>query len=190
MVILGIQGTLLILALDRDLWWRAPLQIAAATTALANRGVWKAPRMAQKVDAKKIVWPVDKVQEKKITLKDQADWERVVQSMRKVITDPRGTARRLRGTKYQIAGKTGTGQLFSLKDDEEYEVENLDVKLHDHAYFVGFAPANNPKIVVFSIFENGNTSGLPADLTRRLFDAYLYNKFPRKYDYFKVSQDE
>lgn len=167
-----------------------PLQIVTAVTALANRGVWKAPRMAQQVDAKEIIWPADVVQEKKITLKDEANWERIVQAMRKVITDSRGTARRLRGTKYQIAGKTGTGQLFSLQDDEEYDVEKLDVKLHDHAYFTAFAPANDPKIVIFSIFENGNTSGLPADLTRRLFDAYLYNKFPKKYDHFKVSQDE
>lgn len=167
-----------------------PLQIATATTTLANRGIWKAPRMGEKLGDEDIIWPENLVQERKVTLKDEANWERIVLAMRKVITDPRGTARRLRGTRYQIAGKTGTAQLFSLQDDEEYEIENLDVKLHDHGYFTAFAPANDPKIVVFSIFENGNTSGLPADLAKRLFDAYLYNRYPRKYDYFKVSQGE
>lgn len=164
-----------------------PLQIATATTALANRGVWKAPRMANKMAGENIVWPTGDRYEKTITLKNQAHWERIVRSMRKVITDSRGTARRLRGTRYKIAGKTGTGQLFSLQDDEEYEVEKLDTKLHDHAYFTAFAPAGKPKIVVFSIFENGNTSGLPADLAKKLFDAYLYDRFPKKYNYLKVN---
>ncbi|TBR45102.1 penicillin-binding protein 2 [Marinomonas agarivorans] len=164
-----------------------PLQIASAITAIANRGTWRAPRMAQKIGEQDIEWPADDNNEKKITLKNEAHWERVVKAMRKVITDSRGTARRLRGTRYKIAGKTGTGQLFSLQDDEEYEVENLDTKLHDHAYFTAFAPADKPKIVVFSIFENGNTSGLPADLAKKLFDAYLYDRFPKKYNYLKVS---
>jgi len=91
----------------------------------------------------------------------------------------------LQGTDYEIAGKTGTGQVFSLQEDQEYDADSLEKRLHDHALFIGFAPARNPKISVFAIFENGGSSSKPADLTKALFDAYLHDDYPAKYDYLK-----
>ena len=114
----------------------------------------------------------------------------MVEAMRKVITDSQGTARRLQGTPYEIAGKTGTGQVFSLQEDQEYDADSLEKRLHDHALFIGFAPADKPKISVFAIFENGGSSSKPADLTKKLFDAYLYDDYPAEYDYLKGNKDE
>jgi penicillin-binding protein 2 len=167
-----------------------PLQIATATTALANRGEWLAPRMAKTVSGDVIEWPEDKLVSKRITLRREADWQRMVNSMKKVITDDQGTARRLQGTSYDIAGKTGTGQVFSLQDDEEYEADKLAKKLHDHALFIGFAPSKEPDIAIFAIFENGGSSSKPADLSKKLFDAYILGKYPRKYNYLKVGSNE
>lgn len=167
-----------------------PIQMASATAIIANRGEYHYPRLVDKVGDEPIEFDDKAGQLRKITLKNQDHWEKMVVAMRKVITDDKGTARRLQGTEYSIAGKTGTGQVFSLREDEEYDAEALEKRLHDHALFMGFAPAEAPKIAVFSIFENGGSSGKPADLAKLLFDAYLYDDFPARYDYLKGSNHE
>lgn len=161
-----------------------PMQIAAATSALAARGKMYYPRMARSVSNHAPEFEEGSPGLHQIKLKDQRNWERMVRAMEKVVTDSKGTARRLRGTEYDIAGKTGTGQVFSLQEDQEYDADSLDKRLHDHALFIGFAPADNPKIAVFAIFENGGSSSKPADLTKALFDAYLHDDYPSRYDYF------
>ena len=163
-----------------------PMQIAAATSALAARGHMNNPRMAMSVGGHSpFVEDEAAITEHTIKLKDERNWQRMVNAMKKVITDSLGTGRRLQGTEYSIAGKTGTGQVFSLQEDQEYDAESLDKRLHDHALFIGFAPADAPKIAVFAIFENGGSSSKPADLTKALFDAYLYDDYPDRYDYFE-----
>ncbi|ADZ90742.1 penicillin-binding protein 2 [Marinomonas mediterranea] len=164
-----------------------PIQIATAVTALANRGHYYSPRMVETVEQEPIDFGVAG-EDHKIKLKNNKNWERMVNAMRKVVTDSKGTARRLRGTDYSIAGKTGTGQVFSLQEDEEYDAKNLVKRLHDHALFIGFAPSDKPDIVVFSIFENGGSSSKPADLTKQLFDAYLNDDYPKQYDFLKGDQ--
>jgi penicillin-binding protein 2 len=86
-----------------------PMQIAAATSALASRGRYFYPRMANTIDSQPAQFSDGLGEEHDIVLKDQRNWEKMVNAMRKVITDSRGTARRLQGTDYNIAGKTGTG---------------------------------------------------------------------------------
>ncbi|NLQ16094.1 penicillin-binding protein 2 [Marinomonas sp. M1K-6] len=167
-----------------------PIQIASATSALASRGRYFHPRMTNTVGdvpAKFESGPGDRDD---IILKDQRNWEKIVEAMRKVITDPLGTGRRLRGGDYSIAGKTGTAQVFSLQEDQEYDAESLVKRLHDHALFIGFAPTEAPKISMFAIFEHGGSSSKPADLTKKLFDAYLYDDYPARYDYLKGNKNE
>ena len=73
-----------------------------------------------------------------------------------------------------MAGKTGTAQVFSLAEDEEYNEEEIRERLLDHALFVGFAPADNPEIAVAVIVENGGSgSGTAAPVARALFDSWL-----------------
>jgi penicillin-binding protein 2 len=73
-----------------------------------------------------------------------------------------------------MAGKTGTAQVFSLEEDEEYDADEVRERLRDHALFVGFAPVDDPKIVVSVIVENGGSgSGTAAPVARALFDAWL-----------------
>ncbi|MBR7887833.1 penicillin-binding protein 2 [Marinomonas sp. A79] len=167
-----------------------PVQIASATSALAGKGHYFYPRMAETINGLPAEFDDGLGDEHEIVLKDSRNWDRMTDAMRKVITDSKGTARRLRGTEYDIAGKTGTGQVFSLQEDQEYDADTLDRRLHDHALFIGYAPAKKPKISVFAIFENGGSSSKPADLTRQLFDAYLLDDYPSKYDYLKGNPDE
>jgi penicillin-binding protein 2 len=92
-----------------------------------------------------------------------------------VTTGPRGTAvRAARGATYSIAGKTGTAQVFTVGQQEEYDEETVDERLRDHALFVAFAPAEEPKLVVAVLVENGgHGSSVAAPVARQVFDAYL-----------------
>jgi penicillin-binding protein 2 len=73
-----------------------------------------------------------------------------------------------------MAGKTGTAQVFGIAQDAEYEEEEVAERLRDHALFVAFAPAHDPRIAVAVIVENGgHGSSVAAPIARKLMDAYL-----------------
>jgi len=98
-------------------------------------------------------------------------------AMVNVTEGKRGTAKRIRTPLYRIAGKTGTAQVFTMKQDEEYDEEKIAKKFRDHALFVAYAPADAPQIAVAVIVENGGHGGsTAAPIARKLMDAYLLPK--------------
>lgn len=155
-----------------------PLQLVTATSVIANRGRWHEPHLLRDVkgggEATDLLPRGD---HSNITLKDPEDWEYVVNAMEDVMHGAKGTARYAgRGADYRMAGKTGTAQVFSLEEGEEYDADEVRERLRDHAMFVGFAPADDPRIVVSVIVENGGSgSGTAAPVARSLFDAWLSN---------------
>ncbi|SBS31513.1 Stage V sporulation protein D [Marinomonas spartinae] len=161
-----------------------PMQMATAVSIIAARGHYYYPRMVKDIGNKPATFD-GKGGVHNLILKDQSNWNKIITAMHKVITDPKGTGRRLQGTDYTIAGKTGTGQVFSLQDGQKYEANKLAKRLHDHALFIAFAPIDKPKIAIFAIFENGGSAAKPAELTKKLFDAYIDGKYPKRYDYLK-----
>ena len=73
-----------------------------------------------------------------------------------------------------MAGKSGTSQVFSLSQDEEYDEEEVDERLRDHALFIAFAPLEQPRIAVAVVVENGSSgSRVAAPIARALMDQYL-----------------
>ncbi|HET8849628.1 MAG TPA: penicillin-binding protein 2 [Marinobacter sp.] len=152
-----------------------PLQMATATALIANRGAWVEPRLLKDIrgdgDVKEAL-PSE--YHEPLILKNPDDWEYVVDAMEAVMHGPKGTARRAaEGASYRMAGKTGTAQVFSL-EGEEYNAEEIRERLRDHALFVGFAPADDPEIVVAVIVENGGSgSSTAAPVARAMFDAWL-----------------
>jgi penicillin-binding protein 2 len=133
-----------------------PLQLARATATLANRGEVVAPHLVNtEVDGEKLVMK----DAEQINL-NQNNVSEIMAAMINVIHGPRGTARRLKkGIDYQIAGKTGTAQVFTVKQDEKYNENKITKKLKDHALFISFAPADAPQIAVAVIVENGGHGG-------------------------------
>jgi penicillin-binding protein 2 len=94
--------------------------------------------------------------------------------MTEVVEGPRGTAKRIHTDRYRIAGKTGTAQVFTVAQDEEYDEEGLDKKLRDHALFIAYAPVEDPQIAVAVVVENGGHGGsVAAPIARAIMDAYL-----------------
>lgn len=87
----------------------------------------------------------------------------------------KGTARRSAiGASYRMAGKTGTAQVVGIKQGETYDAEQLATIHLDHALFVGYAPADEPRIAVAVVVENGeHGSSTAAPMARAIFDSYL-----------------
>jgi len=80
---------------------------------------------------------------------------------------------------YQIAGKSGTAQVVGIAEDEDYDSEQLEKRLRDHALFVAFAPADDPQIAVSVIVENGEGgSSVAAPIARDVFDWWYANRRP------------
>jgi penicillin-binding protein 2 len=92
-----------------------------------------------------------------------------------VVHAARGTARRIgEDSPYRIAGKTGTAQVFSVKQDEEYDEETVAKRKRDHALFIAFAPADDPQIAISVVVENGGHGGsVAAPIARMIMDHYL-----------------
>jgi penicillin-binding protein 2 len=110
-----------------------------------------------------------------VQVKDPAYWDVIIGGMVGVTNDPWGTARRSQiGAPYKIAGKTGTAQVFTVGQNEKYNEADIAERLRDHALFVAFAPADDPKLAIAVVVENGRSgSGTAAPIARKVFDAYL-----------------
>jgi penicillin-binding protein 2 len=170
-------GETVILGIGQGYWAATPLQLATATAVLATRGKHFRPRLVRAfVDPvtgavdERAPWPLPA-----IVLKDQANWEVIVDAMVAVTSGARGTAvRASRGAAYSIAGKTGTAQVYSIGQTEKYDASQVAERLRDHALFVAFAPADAPKLVIAVLVENGgHGSSAAAPIARSIFDAYL-----------------
>lgn len=155
-----------------------PLQLAVATSRLATQGVRVQPRLVRaiqnSINEDAIEQPTRKLSP--ITGIHPEQWEYIKQSMKHVVHNPRGTAHRIVNKKYTIAGKTGTAQVFGIKQEEEYEEEKVALKLRDHALFIAFAPVENPAIIVAVIVENGgHGSSVAAPVARKVMDYFFEN---------------
>jgi penicillin-binding protein 2 len=119
--------------------------------------------------------PLDPVPGVDFSLRSPRYWDTVIEAMTDVIHSARGTARRLAvGTPYRIAGKTGTAQVIGIAQNERYDEESIAEHLRDHALFVSFAPADDPKIAVAVVVENGGHGGsAAAPVAKAVLDYYL-----------------
>ena len=155
--------------IGQGFWVTTPLQLAAATTAMARRGNFIEPHFSvlEDVDAGAPV-----------PLGDSMDWERMIDAMEDVLHGEHGTARgAARGLNYRIAGKTGTVQVVGIAQEEEYKAEEIEERLRDHALFVGFAPADSPSIVLALVIENGGSGGTTAaPVARQIFDYWVLER--------------
>jgi penicillin-binding protein 2 len=87
-------------------------------------------------------------------------------------------ARAFAGATYESGGKTGTAQVYSLKGGR-YVAGQVKERLRDHSWYVAFAPADKPKIVVAVMVENGGFGAQSAaPITRQVFDYYLTGQTP------------
>jgi penicillin-binding protein 2 len=172
-------GDTVSIGIGQGYWLATPMQLAHAASVMANRGlrvkphILRSTRIAANREAEII--PPEYLEPVKA---DDKAWDVVLAGMKAVMM-PGGTARAAgAGAPYQIAGKTGTAQVFGLAGGS-YNAGRLAKRLRDHALFVGFAPADDPKIAVGVVVENASGSGghTAAPIARKVMDAYLLKKY-------------
>ena len=165
-------GETLITGIGQGYMLTTPLQLAHSTALIANRGVWKRPRLLAHADG---VAPQETDTPPDVKLKNPDDWDFIIDTMEEVMHGERGTSRAAAlGAPYRIAGKTGTAQVVAIAQGARYDSAALQERHRDHALYVGFAPADDPKIAVAVMVENGESGGrVAAPVARTLFDAWL-----------------
>jgi penicillin-binding protein 2 len=152
------------------------LQLAHAVATLANNGVVMKPHLVKEIEN-----PITKDTRLTVPKDDgrinvaQSDIDIIKRAMVGVVTN--GTAAKLFiGAPYQAAGKTGTAQVYSLQG-ANYKGHAVAENLRDHALFIAFAPADNPKIALALIVENGGWGAESAGpIARRVLDYYLVDR--------------
>jgi penicillin-binding protein 2 len=154
-----------------------PLQLAKAVATLANHGKVITPHLVQQIINADYADSIDTTPDEIIPLKRQ-NVDNIIQAMTNVVHSARGTAGRLdKVIGYQIAGKTGTAQVFTIKQEEKYNEDAIDFKMRDHALFIAFAPVHDPQIAVAIVAEHGGHGGsVAAPMAGEIIDAYLKPK--------------
>ena len=174
------MGETVIVGIGQGYTLATPMQLAQATAILANKGVAMRPRLVAAItDAKSgISQATQTVISDKIPL-DEANLEIVKLGMIDV-TLPGGTAASVGANAgYSIAAKTGTAQVVGMKQNEKYNAKLIDERHRDHALFIAYAPAEDPKIALAVIVENGGHGGSAAGpIARKVMDYYLLGKLP------------
>jgi penicillin-binding protein 2 len=159
------------------------LQLASATSILANNGVKMKPHLVKDV----------------VDVMTHANATTTYQTVGEVIAKPENiaiikaalvgvniegtSASSFRGAPYTSAGKTGTAQVVQIKQNEKYDSSKLNERFHDHALFMAFAPAEEPTIALALIVENsGFGAQNAAPIARRAFDYWLLKQYPSEQD--------
>jgi len=156
-----------------------PIQLAQATAALANNGVMFRPHLVKYITDTK-TGEKTMIEPKPIRTLEwkQQNIDTIKKAMVGVNREGTG-ARAFAGAEYTSGGKTGTAQVFSLKG-ADYKAGKLKQELRDHALFIAFAPADDPKIAVAVLVENGGFGAQSAaPIARMVFDYYLLGKQPK-----------
>ncbi len=173
-------GDTISVSIGQGYWLATPLQLATATAILANGGTQVTPHMLKEVinsktGAKQGFRPPPQAH---MNFKPE-NLQLVRQGMVDVL-QPGGTAWRAAiGAGYKIAGKTGTAQVIGMKAGEKYNEKLVKERFRDHAWFIAYAPADDPKIALALLVENGGHGGsIAAPIAREIFDFFLLGKKP------------
>lgn len=167
-------GETLITGIGQGFTQVTPIQLARATAILAKQGRIVTPLLADRIINSNYTDSPSQPLTESIALKP-ANIQHIIKAMINVVHGARGTARRIsKGIPYQIAGKTGTAQVFTVKQKETYKEDEINFKLRDHALFMAFAPALDPKIAIAVIVENGGHGGsVAAPIASKVIRQYL-----------------
>lgn len=159
-----------------------PLQLAFATAILGSKGTAFRPHLVKQVHNNKNNVVREVVTQPLYTLSLNPDNLTHVRNALIDVTRPGGTAALAgAGAAYNFAGKTGTSQVVGMKQGEKYVESKVQERHRDHALFVAYAPAENPKIALSVLVENGGHGGATAaPIARLVMDYFLLGKLPEE----------
>jgi penicillin-binding protein 2 len=152
-----------------------PLELAHYASIIATRGkIWQPRVVAAYRDPRSgELHRLPPVSGGEVSGVSAEDWQRVVHGM--IGVTQRGTAAAIGAhAPYTFAGKTGTAQVYTVARNEKYNAAKINERLRDHSWFIAFAPADQPRIALAVLQENGGAgASAAAPIARKVLDAYL-----------------
>lgn len=137
----------------------SPMHLNMITCAIANNGKLMKPYIVDRVENSEGSVMKQFNASSYGSLMTETEAQALTGLMEEVVKS--GTGRKLSGLSYTAAGKTGSAEYNTVKGDS-------------HAWFTGFAPAENPQICVTIIVEGaGSGSDFAVPVAKRIFDAYF-----------------
>lgn len=178
-----LQGDTIPVGIGQGYWTATPMQMAKALTTLINNGKTYTPHflLYKKSDIintnqnQPLIDPSKYIENNSLVDVNPTYWALAKEGMHRVMFGARGTARKVyAGAKYQAAGKSGTAQVYGLKENETYNAHRIPEHLRDHALFIAYAPYDKPKIALAIVLENGGGgSSNGGAVARKILDYYL-----------------
>lgn len=170
-------GDTIPVGIGQGYWTATPLQVVKALSVLINNGIVDTPHFMQAVMGNEVEPYHDPKRYDDIIGVPQAYWDAAKAGMHSVLYGNSGTAKKaFSNMSYLAAGKSGTAQVFGLKENQKYDASNLAEHLHDHAWFIAYAPYDKPTIALSVLLENaGGGSSQAAPIARSIMDYYLLN---------------
>nr|WP_218057581.1 penicillin-binding protein 2 [Gilliamella apicola] len=178
-----LQGDTIPVGIGQGYWTATPIQMAKALTTLINNGktytphflLYKKSDILNSDEHQPTINPEKYIEDNSLVNVKSIYWDLAKEGMHRVMFGSRGTARKIYAdAKYQAAGKSGTAQVYGLKQDEVYNAHKIPEHLRDHALFIAYAPYDNPKIALAIVLENGGGgSSNGGAVARKILDFYL-----------------
>lgn len=173
------QGDIVNAGIGQGMWKATLLQLSQATASVANNGVRHRLHLLRATRQGFAAPWMREPQPPEVRISTNlANIAAVKEGMVAVVHGPTGTARGIGiNSPYLIAGKTGTAQVVSNKNNMRLDPHNLPLHLRHQALFIGYAPADDPRIAVAVVVEHGgfgSTSAAP--VAKAIMDAWLLPK--------------
>lgn len=178
-------GETLSCAIGQSYVLASTIQMAIAYAAIANGGKIYRPYVVKDIyDTQgELVKTFTPELLSSIEMKNPKTLKFVREGLFQVVNNPKGTAFARRGQGILMAGKTGTSQVKSQSSDKVYQkCELMDYESRHHGLFVGFAPADNPKIAAAVIVEHGcHGSSAATPVAEAVISQYMKKYQPQMY---------
>ncbi len=168
-------GETLSIAIGQGYNLATPLQVLVLTAAVANGGSLYRPIVVKAVRSVEGIDVMTSSPERTGALPISPENLAIVKKgLWKVVNSDKGTARHhVRSKRVEISGKTGTAQVVSRQADD-HELHREDV-IRPHAWFVGYAPSNDPRIAVVVLIEHGGSgSSTAGPIAREMMLSWLF----------------
>ena len=167
------------------------LQLAQAVATLANNGVRHPPHLVTATQDAVTHTIVPTTPPPSVDLGLKAANIEVIRKAMVGVTIEGTSARAFAGASYASGGKTGTAQAVGIGKDQKYDARKVEEHQRDHALYVAYAPADDPKIAIAMVVENaGFGAEHAAPIARRVLDYWLAGQYPNEEDMAAVSKGQ
>jgi penicillin-binding protein 2 len=156
-----------------------PLQLAHATATLANNGIVMKPHLVKALEQPGTHERVLTVPKESYRISLNQEHIDIIKQAMVGVAKQGTSAKVFANADYESAGKTGTAQVVSIKQNEKYNAKTIAANLRDNALYIAFAPVDKPRIAIAIVIENGGFGAqAAAPVVRKALDYFLLGKRP------------